>query len=56
MLFHYLLLNANFREVPIIFEDRRAGESKINGSEAISALWILFRLGIRFRLLGRGSL
>ena len=32
-------------ETPILFENRRAGVSKINGREAVSALWILFRLG-----------
>ena len=33
-------------ETPILFENRRAGVSKINSREAISALWILFTLGI----------
>ena len=33
-------------ETPILFENRRAGSSKINMSEAAQALWILFRLGI----------
>jgi dolichol-phosphate mannosyltransferase len=32
-------------ETPILFENRRAGSSKINMSEAVSALWILFLLG-----------
>jgi dolichol-phosphate mannosyltransferase len=32
-------------ETPILFENRRAGVSKINMKEAISALWILFLLG-----------
>jgi dolichol-phosphate mannosyltransferase len=32
-------------ETPILFENRRAGMSKINGREAVSALWILFMLG-----------
>ena len=39
-------LGARFREVPIIFEDRQFGQSKINGREAIAALWIIFRLGL----------
>jgi len=39
-------LGARFREVPILFADRRLGTSKINGREAWAALWILFRLGI----------
>ncbi|HEV3120688.1 MAG TPA: polyprenol monophosphomannose synthase, partial [Isosphaeraceae bacterium] len=33
-------------ETPILFENRRAGASKINKQEAITALWIIFRLGI----------
>jgi dolichol-phosphate mannosyltransferase len=32
-------------ETPILFENRRAGSSKINMSEAVSALWIIFVLG-----------
>jgi dolichol-phosphate mannosyltransferase len=39
-------------ETPILFENRRAGSSKINGKEAISALGILFVLGCD-RLTGR---
>jgi dolichol-phosphate mannosyltransferase len=39
-------------ETPILFENRRAGVSKINGREAISALWILFQLGLA-RMTGR---
>jgi dolichol-phosphate mannosyltransferase len=35
-----------FGETPIIFENRRSGESKINKAEAIKALWIIFRLGV----------
>jgi len=41
-------------ETPILFENRRAGTSKINTREAISALWILFRLGAT-RITGRIS-
>ncbi len=33
-------------ETPILFENRRAGVSKINMGEAVTALWILFRLGL----------
>ena len=33
-------------ETPILFENRRAGSSKINMREAAAALWILFCLGI----------
>jgi dolichol-phosphate mannosyltransferase len=32
-------------ETPILFENRRAGTSKINMREAVSALWILLQLG-----------
>ena len=31
---------------PIVFEDRRFGESKISWKESVAALWILFRLAI----------
>ena len=36
-------------ETPIVFKDRRAGSSKINSREAVSALWILFQLGVAHR-------
>ena len=39
-------------ETPILFENRRAGVSKINKAEAVAALRIIFRLGID-RMLGR---
>jgi len=39
-------------ETPILFENRREGASKINGKEAVSALWILFVLGCE-RLTGK---
>ncbi len=39
-------------ETPILFENRRAGTSKINMREAVSALWILFQLGVA-RMTGR---
>lgn len=45
MLLHCRRLGCRFREVPIVFEDRRYGTSKINRHEAISALWIILRLG-----------
>ena len=35
-----------FAEIPIEFVDRQTGYSKINGREALAALWIIFRLGI----------
>jgi dolichol-phosphate mannosyltransferase len=39
-------------ETPILFENRREGASKINGKEAVSALWTLFVLGCE-RLTGK---
>ncbi len=33
-------------ETPILFENRRAGSSKINMREAAAALWILLQLGV----------
>lgn len=41
-------------ETPIIFEDRRAGQSKINTAEAIKAVEVIARLGLD-RLLGRSA-
>ena len=38
---------ARIGETPILFVDRQRGKSKINGREAISALWIIFRLGVK---------
>ena len=37
-------------ETPILFENRRAGSSKINMREAVSALWILLQLGVSRRI------
>jgi dolichol-phosphate mannosyltransferase len=42
-------------ETPILFENRRAGVSKINKAEALEALRIIFGLGID-RMLGRTKL
>lgn len=42
-------------ETPILFEDRRAGVSKINKAEVIKALQVILHLGFD-RLLGRTSL
>jgi len=39
-------IGCTFEEVPILFEDRRYGESKINWREMIAALWVIFRLGL----------
>jgi dolichol-phosphate mannosyltransferase len=41
-------------ETPILFENRRAGTSKINKAEAVEALRIILRLGIA-RLAGRAA-
>lgn len=35
-----------FVEVPITFEERRHGSSKIDWREAAQALWVIFRLGL----------
>lgn len=39
-------INCRFEETPIVFEDRRLGQSKINYKEVLAALWVIFRLGI----------
>jgi dolichol-phosphate mannosyltransferase len=46
ILFWCRLAGCTMGETPILFENRRAGASKINKHEAASALWIIFRLGI----------
>jgi dolichol-phosphate mannosyltransferase len=46
ILFRLHKVGATFAEVPIIFVDRRFGSSKINKKEAITALWLLFRIGV----------
>lgn len=38
---------ATFAEVPIVFTDRRAGESKVTAGEAVGKLRMLLRLGWR---------
>ena len=52
ILFWCRQVGCRFGETPILFENRRAGMSKINSREAAAALWIIFRLGLG-RLLGR---
>jgi len=47
VLWHLHRLGATFAEVPIVFTDRRAGVSKINLSEALTALGTLLRLGCK---------
>lgn len=46
ILFMCRIVGCRFREVPILFEDRRAGASKINWKESVMALWIIFRLAL----------
>lgn len=46
VLFRCARVWCSFAETPIIFEDRRAGTSKINWKESVGALWIIFRLWI----------
>ncbi len=50
ILFWCQAVGCRIGESPIIFKDRRAGTSKINMREAISALWILLQLGVARRL------
>lgn len=47
ILWHLKRLGAKFGEAPIIFADRERGASKINSKEAYTALWIIFRLGLK---------
>lgn len=47
ILWHLKRQRARFVEVPIVFADRREGQSKINAGEARSAVWIIFRLGLK---------
>ena len=52
ILFWCKQVGCRFGETPILFENRRAGISKIHSGEAAMALWIIFRLGMG-RLVGR---
>ncbi|MDG3003706.1 polyprenol monophosphomannose synthase [Paludisphaera mucosa] len=52
ILFWCKKVGCRFGETPILFENRRAGMSKINSREAVAALWIIFRLGVG-RMVGR---
>ena len=52
ILWHLKRKGARFGETPILFADRRRGTSKIDSSEALAALWIIFTLGLR-GLVGR---
>jgi len=50
ILWHLKRLGARFGETPIVFIDRRHGQSKINSREAVAALTILARLGLKNHL------
>jgi len=52
ILWHLKRLGARFGETPFVFPDRQRGQSKIDKREALSALWIIFSLGMR-NLFGR---
>ena len=47
ILWHLKRLGARFGETPIVFGDRQHGASEIDTREALSALGIIFRLGLR---------
>jgi dolichol-phosphate mannosyltransferase len=47
ILWHLKRAGARFAEIPILFADRERGKSKINSQEALSALGIIFRLGVK---------
>ncbi|MCA9223899.1 MAG: polyprenol monophosphomannose synthase [Planctomycetales bacterium] len=47
VLWHMKRAGARFGELPIIFIDRQFGSSKINARESATALWIIFRLGVK---------
>lgn len=40
-------LDANIVETPITFTNRVEGQSKINNKEAIRAVWIIFKIGMK---------
>ncbi len=40
-------VGARMTETPIVFADRERGMSKINQREALAAIWIIFRLGLK---------
>jgi dolichol-phosphate mannosyltransferase len=49
ILFWCQAVGCRIGETPIVFKDRRAGASKINGREAATALLILLQLGVERR-------
>jgi dolichol-phosphate mannosyltransferase len=46
MLYRCRQVGCKMRETPIIFEDRRAGKSKVNTQEAVRSIGILVLLGV----------
>jgi dolichol-phosphate mannosyltransferase len=40
-------IGCSFREIPIHFEDRQLGTTKINWTEVVKAIWMIFRLGLQ---------
>ena len=46
ILYRLRKLGGTFTEVPITFEERRVGKSKLNVKEIIAALFLLLRIGI----------
>jgi dolichol-phosphate mannosyltransferase len=46
ILYRCRCIGCTFEEVPILFEERRYGSSKINWRETVAALWVIARLGI----------
>jgi dolichol-phosphate mannosyltransferase len=53
VLYRLKRLGCTFVEVPITFEERRFGRTKINLQEIVAAIAVLFRLGVS-RLIPRG--
>ena len=47
VLYRCRVVGCTFGEVPITFEDRRFGTTKINWKEAVEAVWVIFRLGLQ---------
>ncbi|MDR0328378.1 MAG: polyprenol monophosphomannose synthase [Planctomycetaceae bacterium] len=46
ILYRIRKLGGTFAEVPITFEERRKGQSKLNVKEIIIALWLILRIGM----------
>lgn len=53
LLYRCRRIGCRFAEVPIVFEDRRFGESKINYREVAAALWVILRLSLESLFLRR---